>query len=76
MIERCGRRARQELVGPFLVVAGAKGVDGPLLRGERRLNRVGFESFVHAFVRAVLLRMSGENALVLNAESHPPHVEL
>ena len=30
---------------------------------------------MHPFVRAVLFGMRGQNALVLNAEPHPPHVK-
>jgi hypothetical protein len=30
---------------------------------------------VHALVRAVLLRIRGQNTLMLNAQAEPPHVE-
>jgi hypothetical protein len=45
-------------------------------RVERGGNRVPFEGFVHPFVRAVLLGLGGEDALVLNPQTQPPHVEL
>ncbi|MCA1604357.1 MAG: hypothetical protein LC775_02490 [Acidobacteria bacterium] len=31
---------------------------------------------MHPLVRAVLLRPSGVNALMLNAEAHPPDIEI
>ena len=34
-----------------------------------------FSGFVHPLVRAVLLRVRGQDALVLNAQAQPPHVE-
>jgi hypothetical protein len=36
--------------------------------GAGRANRVPFERFVHPLVRAVLLRLGGKDALVLNAQ--------
>ncbi len=64
---------------PLVVVLVPKGVEVPLLRGAgaaHRFDRFAFERAVHAFVRAVLLRAPGPNALVNNPESHPPHVEI
>jgi hypothetical protein len=58
-------------VGPLVVVEAAEGVEGPLLGdegGAGRANRVPFEGFVHPFVRAVLLGLGGEDALVLNPQ--------
>ena len=57
-----------------MVIRPAKGVEGPLLRRERRArrsDRVRFQRLVQAFVRAVLLRMGGQNSLMLNAEAEP-----
>ena len=64
---------------PFVVVEGAEAIEGPLLDGPRgawRPTGAGFERAVHAFVRAVLLRGGGPNALVLDPQAHPPNVEL
>ena len=33
------------------------------------------ERTMHAFVHPVLIRPAGQDALVLDAEAHPPHVE-
>src|SRR6266852_3584564 len=65
-------------MGPLVVVLVAKPVEGPLLRRQptpRWANRLGLQRFVHALVRAILLRMRGQDPLVLNAESQPPHIE-
>lgn len=54
----------------FLVVLVAKPIELALLRGEGRARRpdgFAFQRLVHPLVRAVLLRMGGEDALVLNA---------
>jgi len=40
------------------------------------LGRPDQVGLVHAFVRAVLLGLSGQDALVLNAQAQPPHVQL
>src|SRR5262249_49547588 len=69
----------EELVRPFVVVRGPKGVEGALLRGEggaRRSDGVRFECLVHPFMGSVLLRMRGQDPLMLNAEAQPPHVQL
>jgi hypothetical protein len=31
---------------------------------------------VHSFMGAVLLRLAGQDPLMLNTEVHPPHIEL
>ena len=41
----------------------------------RRANRLGFQRLVHPLVRPILLRMRRQNALVLDAEPEPPHIE-
>jgi len=64
---------------PLVVVEVAEGVEGPLLGDEGRAGRangLALESFMHPFVRAVLLGLGGEDALVLNAQAQPPDVEL
>jgi hypothetical protein len=42
----------------------------------RRPTRLPLERLVHALVGAVLLRVGGQNPLVLDAESQPPDVQL
>jgi len=77
-VERAGRPPAQKLVGPFVVVLLAKPVEGALLGRERRAgrpNRALLQRFVHALVGAVLLWVRRQDALVLNAEAEPPHVE-
>jgi len=44
--------------------------------GARRIGGTGFEGTVHAFMGAVLLWVSGSDALVSDAELKPPHVEV
>src|SRR6266568_6910790 len=39
-------------------------------------NRLAFESAVHSLVGSVLIRPSGEDALVLDPEPHPPDIEI
>jgi hypothetical protein len=59
-------------MGPLVVVLLAEPIEGPLLRGERsarRPNRAALQGLVHAFVGTVLLRMRGQNPLVLNAQA-------
>ena len=41
-----------------------------------RGGRIAFEGLVHALVGAILLRLRGPDALVLDAEPQPPDVEL
>ena len=67
------------LVRPLLVVLPPEVIEGPLLGDQRRArgpNRLGLQGLVHSLMGAVLLRVARANALVLNAQSHPPHVEL
>lgn len=78
-VVRRWRVASQVLVRPFHVVLAAKGVERPLLRGgigPWRANGGALQRPVHALMRAVLLRSSRMDALMLNAEPHPPDIEL
>ena len=61
-----------------MVVLLAKPVECTLLGREgraRRSNRPALQRLVHALVGAVLLWVRGQDALVLNAQAEPPHVE-
>jgi hypothetical protein len=63
---------------PHVVVGLHKRVEDVLLPigiGGRRPRRVRFQHAMHAFVRPVLLRTRGRNALVRDAELQPPRVE-
>src|SRR5256884_9493679 len=60
------------------VVAIAKPIEAPLLRGEgapRWARGLGLERLVHPLVPPVLLRMRGLDELRMNAEADPPHGE-
>jgi len=76
----CRRRLpTQVLVGAFRVVFAPEGVKRPLLRGgigPWRTTGGTLQRPMHSFMRAVLLRSSRMDALMLNAEPHPPDVEL
>ena len=68
----------QVLVGSLLVVQPSEIIDRALLgddRGARGPNGIRLSRFVHAFMGAVLLRLAGQDPLMLNAEAHPPHIE-
>ena len=68
-IERRRRAPVERLVRPLLVEEAPERVEGALLGddvGAWRLERIAFERLVHALMGAVLLRMRGQNALVLN----------
>jgi hypothetical protein len=78
-VEGGWRPILERLMGPLIVVEAAEGVEGPLLGdegGAGRANRIPFQGFVHPFGRAVLLGLGGQDALVLKAQTEPPHVEL
>ena len=65
-------------MGSLLVVLQPKAVEGALLGGERgpgRSNRAALQGLVHAFVGPVLLRVGGQNPLVLNAQAQPPDIQ-
>jgi hypothetical protein len=74
-----GRPPSQMLMRPLVVVLPSEEIEGPLLggqRGARWPNGVGLEGLVHPLVGPVLLRVAREDALVLNPEAHPPHIQL
>src|SRR5258708_6157514 len=74
-----GGAATQVLVRRLVVVLAGERIEGALLSRERaagRANRAGFQRLVHAFVGGVVLGGGGSRALVLDAEAHPPDVEL
>src|SRR5215813_5967306 len=78
-IERRWRAPVEGVMRPFIVIEPAEGVEGPLLGNDVRARwseRLAFERLVHPLMRAVLLRMRRQRALVLNAEPQPPDVEL
>jgi hypothetical protein len=63
----------------LFIVLVPEGGEGALLPREIRCRGprgFGFQRAMHALVRAVLLRRGGPNALMLDAEPEPPHVEL
>jgi hypothetical protein len=65
-------------VGPLCVELVAEGVEAGLLLQAVRAWRAGcflFEGEMHALVAAVLLRLSGLDALDRDAEPEPPHRE-
>jgi hypothetical protein len=65
-------------MGALVVVALAKGIEPALLRAQGRRRGTGslaLEFPMHAFVRAVLLGMGRPDALMHDAELHPPYVE-
>ena len=79
LVLRRRRLAVQEGVGTLLVVFLSERIERPLLGrqiGPRGTNGPAPERAMHAFVRAVLLRAPRMNALMLNAEAHPPDVEI
>src|SRR6266446_2006165 len=78
-VERSRRPATQKLVRALVVVQPTEMIEGALLRGQGRTwrsNGVSLQGFVHPFVRAVLLRLPRQDALMLNAKPKPPDVEL
>ena len=63
----------------FLVGLGPEPVEGPLLRGgvaAGRADRGALQGAMHAFMGPILLGTPGLNTLMLNAQAHPPDVEL
>lgn len=63
---------------PDLIVGALEGVEDALLHAEirgRRSDRARLERAVEPFMRAVLLRTPGCDALVCDAELQPPHVK-
>src|SRR6516165_8144185 len=79
LVERRRGPAAEGLMRPLLVEEPPKGLEGPVLGGAVRAGRAGgvvLERLVHAFVRAVLLGARWPDALMLDAQPQPPHVEL
>ena len=63
---------------PNVVIGVLERIEGPLLRveiGGDGFGRAGFERPMHAFMRAVFLRMARRDALMGDAELQPPDVE-
>ena len=61
------------------VVLRPEDIEASLLRAPRRLRRptrFRLERSVHALVRAVLLRLTGQDPLMRDGEPEPPDVEL
>lgn len=78
-VARARSSAAEILMRAFVVVERAEAMERPLLGrevGARRPTGAGLERAVHAFVSAVLLGRRRPNALMLDAEAHPPDVEL
>jgi hypothetical protein len=66
-------------VGPFFIELSPEAIESELLRfgvGARWTDGSALERLMHALVCPVLLGPAGVNALMLNAEAHPPDVEL
>ncbi len=78
-VQRRGGTAIEKLVWTLLVVEDAEASEGALLGGQirrRRPCRRGLEGPRHPVVGAVVLGMSGQDPLMLNAQPDPPDVEL
>ena len=76
-IEFCWHLHIQRLVGPDIVVVVDEVIESCLLLQEILCCRFGgldLQCQMHALVTAVLLRMTGLDALDVDAESQPPHV--
>lgn len=78
-VARGRRLAVEERVGALVVVLVPECIEGALLgreRGAEGPNGPALERAMHAFKGAVLLRTAGMNPPVLNAQAHPPGVEI
>ena len=74
-----GRFVAERFVRPDVIVGATKVVEDTLLQVEVGSGRPGqtlLERAVHAFVSGVLLRLTGRDALVRDAELKPPDVEM
>src|SRR5262249_29093270 len=74
-VARCRGVLAQSLMGAFVVVLPAKGIEAPLLAGEVAAGRAcgfGLESSVHPFMTTVLLGVRGLDELGVDAEANPP----
>lgn len=75
----CGCFLVQPFMRPHGVVLYAKSIEGLLLSDtgpSDRPDRLALEGPVHPLVRAVLLWLARMNTLVLDAEAHPPNIEI
>ena len=71
--------ATERFLGPLFVVLGPEAIEDPLLGGGLLTggpDGASFEGPVHAFVGPMLLRSPGVDPLMVNAEAHPPDIEL
>src|SRR5690606_10491147 len=78
-VERRGRLASERVMRTDAVVLLSKAIKFALLGPDARARRLRCFSFhrpVHALVLPVLLWARRLNALMLNAESNPPNIEL
>ena len=77
--QRSGCFVVQGLVRPVVVVVDLEPVELPLLpphAGRGRSSRLSLECAMHALMGTVLLWTRGRDALVDDAELHPPNVQL
>ena len=77
-VDFCGAFHVQSLMRPFVVEFSAKRIELALLLqtvGARRMRGFVFEREMHAFVPAVLLRMTGLDAFDGDAQTQPPDRE-
>src|SRR5436190_5617334 len=68
----------QRFMGALLVVFVSELFKAPLLRGQRTCRwscRVFFQRAMEALMTPILLRLSGLNALQLDAQAQPPHTQ-
>src|SRR5690606_7792327 len=78
-VDRGRRSGAERLMGPLLVELAPPAVEALLLRGHVPLRwpgRLRLQGLVHPLVSAVLLRLSGVDAVVRDPELDPPHREL
>src|SRR6266550_1053639 len=78
-VPRCGSLLAEGLVRTLGVVLPLERVEVPLLDPTavaNRLDRFAFEGAMHPLVSAVLLRTTGTDPLMENAQAHPPDVEI
>ena len=73
-VQRSRRAIAQGRVGPFVSVEMAERVEGTLLARQARLRRstrLALEGLMHPLVSTVLLRVSGQDPLMLDPQSQP-----
>src|SRR5690606_19481055 len=79
VIVRRGRLLIESLMRPLLVELFPEGIEASLLGCEGRLGRsraLRLKRSVHPFVTAILVGPRGLNALMLDAQLHPPDAKL